>query len=108
VCSLGVMRGHASWLARHVVIAGIVAGVAITAVGCSPGGGTFELTFPAEHDTLTIDPLPVSLVDNTGLVVGFRQAPAGPDWAPGVAALPEEQTAMVITWSAVPATSMSR
>ena len=92
------MRGLASRLARYMVIGGIVAGVALTAVGCSSGGRTFQLTFPAEHNTLTIDPLPISFVDNTGLVVGLRQAPASPNWLPGVAALPEEQTALVITW----------
>jgi len=92
------MRGLAARLARNVVIGGIVAGVSVTAAGCSSGGGTFQLTFPAEHETLTINPLPVALVDKTGLVAGFRLAPASPNWAPGVTALPGDETALVITW----------
>ena len=93
------MRGLASRLARNVVIGGVVAAMVLTVVGCtSGGGGTFQLTFPGEHETLTIAPLPVSLVDNSGLVAGFRQAPASPNWVPGVAAIPEGQTALVITW----------
>lgn len=91
------MRGLASRFAGKVFIACIVAGLALSAVGCSAGARTFQLTFPAEHEQIAIDALPVSLTDTSGLVVGFHPAPPGA-WNTGVAALPEDKSALVITW----------
>lgn len=92
------MLGRASRYARSSAVACIVAGIALTTAGCSSGSRTFDVTFPAENQTLTIEPLPVSLVDNSGLVSGFRLASPNPNWPEGVQAVPGDQTALVITW----------
>jgi hypothetical protein len=52
--------------------------LAILLAGCTSTGGptTWTATFPADA-TAEADPIPISLIDQTGLVTGMALAPAG-------------------------------
>jgi hypothetical protein len=83
---------------------GAIAALAVALVslaGCGPGAvpSPFTLSYPAA--TAGADPLPISLVDQTGLVSAMRPA-AGVATSPGVEAVPGDANALRVSWQGGP------
>lgn len=73
-----------------------------TAPSPEPQARTFQLIYPGEPDApLHVAPLPMALIDRSGLVQALRVAgpgPGGQGWRDGVAAVPDNPTRLVLTW----------
>jgi hypothetical protein len=73
--------------------------VALAGCGSGPGATPFTVSYPAA--TAGADPMPISLIDQTGLVSGLalpdEQAPG-----PGVADVPGQPNALRVAWEGGP------
>lgn len=94
-------RAGSTLFSVTTIVLTIVSGCTASATP-SAGIRTFQMTFPAEvSGPLPIVPLPVVLVDHTGLVAGLRQALLGPNdsGATGVTGRPGDPKTLLVTWT---------
>src|SRR5262245_47616062 len=77
----------------------LIALASLAGCGSSPGPSPFTAIYPAA--TAGLDPLPISLVDQTGLVTGIAVASAEAA-SPGVEAVPGTATTLRATWQGGP------
>ena len=61
-----------SWL---VVAGALLALLTFAACSTGTGVGTWSVTFPPESGEVPLDPMAVTLIDQTGLVTAFAPAP---------------------------------
>jgi hypothetical protein len=79
----------------------VFATVLVSLAGCGSGAVATPLTVSYPASTAGADPVPISLVDQTGLVTAIAAAPAG-SAAPGVAAVPGEANTLRVSWEGGP------
>ena len=73
--------------------------VFVAACGSTPAATPFTVSYPAA--TAGADPLPISLVDQTGLVTAMTEA-AAVSMGPGVEAVPGQANALRVSWPGGP------
>ncbi len=79
---------------RHLALAILLA---VAAAACGPAGRLFHTTLTSADGSY---PLPVTLGDQTDLVVGIEQGPTEPfpDVEPSVRSDPADPRAFIVTW----------